>query len=43
MIYNAVQKLIDYAIKKYETARYAMRGVAEKSKYARSYKNPYES
>ena len=34
---------IDDAIKKYETARDAMRGVAAKSKYARSYKNPYES
>ena len=31
------------AIKKYESARDAMRGVAAKSKYARSYKNPYES
>lgn len=34
---------IDAAIKKYESARDAMRGVAAKSKYARSYKNPYES
>lgn len=34
---------IDDAIKKYETARDAMRGVAAKSKYARSYKNPYET
>ena len=34
---------IDDAIKKYESARDAMRGVAAKSKYARSYKNPYES
>ena len=34
---------IDDAIKKYETARDAMRGVAAKSKYVRSYKNPYES
>lgn len=31
------------AINKYESARDAMRGVAAKSKYARSYKNPYES
>lgn len=31
------------AIKKYESARDAMRGVAARSKYARSYKNPYES
>lgn len=35
-------KEIDDAIKKYETARDAMREVAAKSKYARSYKNPYE-
>lgn len=34
---------IDAAIKKYESARDAMRGVAAKSKYARNYKNPYES
>ena len=34
---------IDDAIKKYETARDAMRGVAARSKYARSYINPYES
>ena len=34
---------IDDAIKKYETARDEMRVVASKSKYARSYKNPYES
>lgn len=34
---------IDEAIKSYEAARDAMRGVALKSKYARSYKNPYES
>lgn len=34
---------INDAIKKYESARDAMRGVAAKSKYARSYKNPYES
>ena len=34
---------IDDAIKKYESARDAMRGVAAKSKYATSYKNPYES
>lgn len=31
------------AIKKYETARDEMRGVAAKSKYVRSYKNPYEN
>lgn len=31
------------AINKYETARDKMRGVAAKSKYARSYKNPYEN
>ena len=51
-VYNMVKKTglrkytyteIDDAIKKYETARDAMRGVAAKSKYARSYKNPYES
>lgn len=34
---------IDDAIKKYESARDAMRRVAAKSKYARSYKDPYES
>lgn len=34
---------IDDAIKKYGSALDAMRGVAAKSKYARSYKNPYES
>lgn len=34
---------IDDAIKKYESAREDMREVAAKSKYARSYKNPYES
>ena len=34
---------IDDAIKKYETARDEMRVVASKSKYVRSYKNPYES
>ena len=34
---------IDDAIKKYETARDEMRVVAARSKYARSYKNPYES
>ena len=34
---------IDDAIKKYETARYNMKSIAARSKYARSYKNPYES
>ena len=31
------------AIKKYENARDNMKSIAAKSKYARSYKNPYES
>ena len=47
MVKDGLQKYtykeIDEAIKKYETAREAMRGVAAKSKYARSYRNPYES
>lgn len=34
---------IDEAIKKYETARDNMKSIAARSKYARSYKNPYES
>ena len=34
---------IDDAIKKYETARNNMKSIAARSKYARSYKNPYES
>lgn len=40
---NYTYAQIDEAIKTYETARDAMRGVAAKSKYARSYRNPYES
>ena len=47
MIKDGLQKYtyteIDEAIKKYETARDAMRRVAARSKYARSYRNPYES
>ena len=34
---------IEDAIKKYETARDNMKSIAARSKYARSYKNPYES
>ena len=34
---------IDDAIKKYENARDNMKSIAARSKYARSYKNPYES
>lgn len=34
---------IDEAIKKYETARDNMKSIAARSKYARSYRNPYES
>lgn len=34
---------IDDAIKSYEAARDAMRATAAKSKYARSYRNPYEN
>ena len=34
---------IDESIKKYETARDNMKSIAARSKYARSYKNPYES
>ena len=34
---------IEDVIKKYETARDNMKSIAARSKYARSYKNPYES
>ena len=34
---------IEDAIKKYETARDNMKSIAARSKYARSYRNPYES